>query len=118
MMYRRALRLDMWFAVLLGVGWTLALATSFSRVVSGEYRALRWLAVVPVVLALVDLVEDALLLWIVKRHGGCGGELRRPDLVPIASSVTIAKWALAGLATAVSVVGYALLAWKGCVTCS
>lgn len=116
LMYRRALRYDMWFSVLYGIGWTLALATSFSRVVGDEYRMLRWLTLTPVLLAVVDLIEDSLLLGIVDAQPGCHDGLLRPDLVPVASAVTIAKWLLFALAAGVTVYGYVMLARHGYVT--
>lgn len=111
-LYRRALRWDIAFCILLGVGWTVALGSSFARVVS-DGSPWVWLALVPLLVAAVDLTEDAILLTVVHPDPGCHTILRRGDLVKKASAVTKAKWMLVCVALLVTSYGYVKLAIWG-----
>lgn len=94
-LYRSALLWDFLFALVYGSAGTLAVDGTFGRAIGATERGLRWLVLAPFVLAIVDGLEDGVLLDAVRRSESEADLVPRGNLIPLANLLTRIKLVLA-----------------------
>lgn len=94
-LYRSALLWDFLFALVYGTAGTLAVDGTFGRAIGATERGLRWLVLAPFVLAIVDGLEDGVLLDAVRRSESEADLVPRGNLIPLANLLTRIKLVLA-----------------------